>query len=438
MIKRHIAFLIVLLASCTLGACGIWGDEEEKLEGERISILDLRKDSDLIASGESPVLPEQSVNKLWLEQKGSAPGAVGHLALAPDLRERWSTSIGRGDSTGLFNFAQPLVAGNGIFTLDSEGRLSGYRLSSGEKVWSQDLFEDAGDETTVNGAMALGERRLFVSLGNGHVFAIAPADGVVLWHKKVGGLIRSAPTTSEGRVFVMTLDNVIYAFDGETGEELWSYQGLGEGAAVLGNSGLAASGDIVVAPLSNGEIVTLRADSGRLLWIDTLAIGRSVFSELNTITDNRSKPVIYDGVVYVSSNAGRIGAFQAATGRRIWSRRIGGTQSPLVVGDYLFVVDHTQMLYCLNRLDGKALWARQLPRFENEDEKDGTIVWAGPVLAGNTLIVTGSNGEILRLDPAQGETQAVIEESGRFFIAPVVADEHLIVLNNSAQLSVYQ
>jgi len=430
---RVLALLFMCLA---VAACGSAGDKE-RLEGDRLALVDLKKEVEVDPYLLKEIeLPAPRLNKMWLQLGGDATASLGHLALRPLPEKLWSRDIGAGNGTGLYNFAQPVVAGNGVFTMDTHGVVSAFRLRTGKEMWGIDLSDELDEESAVNGALALGMRRLFAVLGNGHLFALNPATGKVLWHQHVGGLIRTAPSYSEGRVYVMTLDNVVYAYDVETGERLWSYQGLGEQAAVLGNSGIAVAGEVVVAPLSNGEIVALKADTGRILWLDSLALGRSPLSQVANIIDNRAKPVINQGRLFVSSNVGRIGAFEAATGKRLWSREVGGTQSPYAAGEYLFLVDNTQKVYCLSQDEGRALWVRQLPAYEDAEDKEDPITWAGPVVAGGHLILTSSTGDVVFLNPNDGETVHMLETSDAIYIPPVVVDGSLIVIDEDADLTV--
>ena len=44
----------------------------------------------------------------------------------------------------------------------------------------------------------------------------------------------------------------------------------------------------------------------------------------------------------------------------------------------------------------------QLPPFVKPKDKKGALDYSGPVLAGGRLIVTGSNGAVISIDPANG------------------------------------
>ena len=87
------------------------------------------------------------------------------------------------------------------------------------------------------------------------------------------------------------------------------------------------------------------------------------------------------------------------TGNRMWSRDIGSIQTPWVAGDFIYVLDNDERLICLSRKEGKVKWVHQLPEFGNPDKQRYPILWAGPVLVSNKLILVSSDGYAEALSP---------------------------------------
>ena len=92
---------------------------------------------------------------------------------------------------------------------------------------------------------------------------------------------------------------------------------------------------------------------------------------------------------------------------------------------------------CLTRDDGKVRWASQLRRYEDEKKKSDPIVWAGPVLGGNRLIVLSSLGEAVSLSPYTGELVGQ-QSMATGYLGPVIADNALYLLSEDANLSAYR
>ena len=61
------------------------------------------------------------------------------------------------------------------------------------------------------------------------------------------------------------------------------------------------------------------------------------------------RPVIDRDEVYATSQSGLMAAFSINTGDRLWSRDIGGIETPWAAGDYVYVLDNGARLICLTR-----------------------------------------------------------------------------------------
>ncbi|MEO8176948.1 MAG: PQQ-binding-like beta-propeller repeat protein, partial [Sphingomicrobium sp.] len=83
-------------------------------------------------------------------------------------------------------------------------------------------------------------------------------------------------------------------------------------------------------------------------------------------------------------------------------------------------------------------WINQLPRFEKEKSKRGQITYRGPILAGGRLIVAGSNGTLINVDPDNGSFQSQTNVGARIALAPVVANSTLYILDDNGRLHAYR
>jgi outer membrane protein assembly factor BamB len=103
----------------------------------------------------------------------------------------------------------------------------------------------------------------------------------------------------------------------------------------------------------------------------------------------------------------------------------------------VYLVTLNAEVVCLSSRDGRVRWVQQLDRFRNPDSKrdKGLIVWYGPVLAGNRLILVSSHGQALSLSPYDGAMLGRQRLSGNANVPPVVANGVLYVLTDDAKLA---
>ena len=75
------------------------------------------------------------------------------------------------------------------------------------------------------------------------------------------------------------------------------------------------------------------------------------------------------------------------------------------------------------------------PLTQYQDEKRRKpVLWGGPVLAGDRLLVGGSTGEMLPLSPYTGEIIGKLDVRDPVRLAPVVANRTIYVLTDSGRL----
>ncbi|MED6312154.1 MAG: PQQ-binding-like beta-propeller repeat protein, partial [Pseudomonadota bacterium] len=159
---------------------------------------------------------------------------------------------------------------------------------------------------------------------------------------------------------------------------------------------------------------------------------------LSTVAHIRGHPVVDRGVVYAISHSGRLVAIDLRTGARVWDRSIGGSETPWVAGNFIFVLSNQGDLYCLTRLGGRVRWVQSLPKYEDPEDKDGPIKWFGPVLASDRLMVVGNHGEVLSVSPYTGAFLSKLELTDKLSVAPVVASGSVFFLSDDADLIVYR
>jgi outer membrane protein assembly factor BamB len=436
---------VMMIATMALGGCDMFRDldpfnqKEKPLPGERIAVLtnerSLRAD---VAPGEADiVLPAPSPNIDWPMAGGYANHAMHHITVRDNLSEAWSRDIGTGADDDLRFVATPVVGDGVVFALDTESQLSAYNLQDGDTLWSADLEPENDDEGHIGGGIAYERGRVFVAAGFGVVIAVDAKTGAVVWQEKVGIPIRVAPAVRGGRVFVVTVDNNLIVFDARDGNTLWTHAGSQETATLLGGASPAVDDDVVVVPYSSGELYALRVDTGRVLWQDNLVSIRRT-DAVAALAQIRGRPIIDRGRVIAISNANVMAAIDLRTGRRVWARDIGGTESPWVAGAYIFTITNDNELIAVSRDDGKILWVTGLPRFEDPEHKEDPIVWTGPILASDRLIVAGSNGEALAVSPYNGRLLGIVEMPDGVSVPPIVANGSVIFLADDADLVVYR
>ncbi len=432
---RGIALCVCAVAG--LGGCDTWfgkGDAPP-LPGERVSVLAHQRtvNPDPQAVPESIRLPRPAVNEDWPQPGGYANHAMHHLEIAQRPEPAWRADIGSGVSSDRPQLPSPIVAAERVYTMDTEHVVSAFDANTGDRVWRVDLADDEEDDDVTVGGIAYENGRVFATTGFAKIIALNAANGEELWRVKGGAPFHSPPAVRGGRLFAISIDNTLYALSAHDGSELWNHKAIVEIANILGGASPAVDSGMVVAPFSSGELVALQVETGRELWSDSLTSARRT-DELGSLSQIRAAPVIDRGRVYAISHSGLMAAIDLRTGRRIWDKDVGGLEEPWVAGDYLFMVTNENELVALGRDDGRIYWVTPLPAFENEPDLEDPILWAGPILAGDRLIIAGSNGDAMTLSPYTGKVLGIQTLPDGVSVTPIVANGKLFILTDDAEL----
>ncbi|MEQ8267780.1 MAG: PQQ-binding-like beta-propeller repeat protein [Parvibaculum sp.] len=442
-LARHKTFRFAVLGLAMAGIAGcdtvtgvFTSDDQTVLPGERLSVMELGAvlEVDPAVADMDIELPAPRANADWPQPGGAPSNAMYHLEGSGTFARAWSADAGSGSSGAARLVAVPVIVGERIYVLDARGNVHAMERQSGKKVWSVSLVpEDESASEARGGGVAYDDGKIFVTTGFGNVHALDPAGGTELWVQPVGDPFRAAPTATGGRIFAVTADNQMICISQENGEVLWRHRGIVESAGILTSTSPAVSGAVVIAPYSSGELVALRVENGTPVWSDSLTRTGNVTS-LSELNDIAGRPVIDRDRVIAISHSGRMVSIDLRTGERVWTRDIGGVQTPWVAGEFIFLVTTSQELLAISRRDGRIRWLSALPRYKNPEKRTGSIEWSGPVLVGERLFLVSSDGDAVTVSPYTGEIGETISLSGGALIPPIVAGGTVYVLTNNATL----
>ena len=436
-------FLALLGTAILLSGCGIVGKKTKSTPtvGDRVSVLvsevDIAIDD---ATAALPMtLPAATANADWAQSGGNAAKLVEHVALGTSLGQAWAVPIGAGSTTSRRLGGAPIVAGGKVFTIDTLGSVRAFDARSGAAIWSTRFgTEQKGDSSLLyGGGIATDNGRVYATNGLGFVAAIDAATGKVAWTVHPSGPLRGAPTIADGTLYVITQDNQIYSLNAADGATRWTNAAALEIAGVFGNGSPAVDRGTVVAGFSSGELNAYRYENGRMVWQDALS-RTSISTAVAALSDIDADPVIDQGIVYALGQGGRMVALDLLSGQRVWELNMAGIATPWAAGDWLFAVNDKAQLIAVQRMTGKIRWINQLPRWRNEKKKSGPISYHGPVLAGDRLIVVGSNGALVNINPTNGSFQSQTNAGAGVRFQPVVAGGMMYLLTDDGKLLAYR
>ncbi|HCY54497.1 MAG TPA: dehydrogenase [Oceanicaulis sp.] len=462
----RIAMLAVLAGSFALAGCsaadqlsrlnpfsGLTGeDPNAPPRDQRVPVLGVGES--LEVSGDARViLPPAYVNDRWPQPDGFPTHSMQHTQARGSLERIWRVDIGAGSNRDRRINARPVVLDGTVYTVDGDGRVTATNADTGARQWqvrltARDDAEGGGialpipfigregggpDRYAFGAGIAVDGGRVYVHTGRRFLVALNASTGEEVWRETVLTPLIAAPTVADGRVYSITHENELIAFDATSGNIQWTHRAIADSARLLTAPSVAVLGDVVVAPFSSGELIALRAQNGTVLWSDSLTRAGGL-TPMSSINDIAGSPVIGGTEVYALSHSGIMASFDMRTGERNWTQPASALHAPWLAGNYLFVMTSDAQLAAFERQTGNVAWITQLEAFRNERRRRDRIAWAGPVLAGNRLLVASSRGELVIINPADGSVQERRNLGDPVFIAPVIANETVYIVTDNGGL----
>ena len=437
----HFRSPLMVAALMALAGCGIFkgGQKKTPTVGNRVPILVSENaiEADKTIADVQVMLPAAVANDSWTQPGGNAAKSMGQLALAAQPVRAWSAQINGGSDRERLA-AAPVVAEGKLFVTDVNAVVHAYDATTGAALWTAAVAKgDDNRAARFGGGVSYDDGQVYATDGLGDVVALKAADGAEVWRAKPGGPLRGSPTIANGVVYALTQDDQLFALDQAKGTVNWAAQGTAETQGVFGVAAPAAGQGTVVAGFSSGELDAYRYENGRQLWQDALS-RTSISTSVSSIADIDAAPVIDQGRVYAVGQGGRMVALELGSGRRQWEQNLAGISTPWLAGEWLFVVTDDARLICLSGASGKARWIAQLPRFRNVKKRKGPITWFGPVLAGNRLVLTNSEGQLVFASPNDGSVAGTMKGNTAFTLGPIVVNSTLYTLDQRGRITAYR
>jgi outer membrane protein assembly factor BamB len=439
LLKFVVCFAGFLVAACGDGSF-LEAQKKPRLPGDRIDplakISALKPDSSL--RDVQPVLPP-SFNADWPQPHGGPNHSPGHRSLSSQPSLQWSVDIGEGTNNEERRILYPPVSdGERLYSLDAGGRVIALAANSGEEIWRRNPVPEQ-EEDGYGGGLSVADGKVYFAAGFSAVIAFDSSNGEELWRTALPTPSRAAPSIDRGRVFVITIDNRLIVLDGSDGRILWSFEAPAASATLLGGASPAAAAGAVIAAMSTGEIFAFSAASGRVVWDDALKAIRGVGLS-RAIPAARALPVIDNDQVFAVGAGGFTTSINFVTGQRIWDIELGGAETPIVLGDYIYMVSSPEHLVALRRRDGAVVWATNLGEVLGDNDDDDPLhrIYTGPIAAGGHLVLVRGDGVLFFIQPSDGALKQRIELPGPTVLAPIVVNGTMYILTEDGVLAAYR
>lgn len=343
------------------------------------------------------------------------PTALESLSPKIAARQVWQAKVdgiafplGTATTGGRF-----VVAGN-------DGTVLALEAATGRELWRAQVGQKL--------AAGVGSDGRYAAVVTGGNDVVALDAGRELWRARLPARTVTPPLVAGERVFVMTVDRVVHAFDVLDGRRLWVLQRPSD-ALTLGQAGLVtAVGDTLI--VGQGPRLTgVDPLRGTVRWEVPMASPRGS-NEVERLADLIGPPMRLGNVVCMRAFQATVGCADAARGALLWTRNQGGVQA--VGGDEQVVVgaDGADRITAYKQGSGELAWTSERLLYRS---------LSGFLGVGKSVVVGDFEGQVHFLDRDNGQPVLRLPTDGSAVVgAPVALGGTILVATRNGGLFAFR
>ena len=304
---------------------------------------------------------------------------------------------------------------------DGDGTVQRLKAADGAVIWRTSLKERL--------AAGVGSDGRYAAVVTRNNELVSLEEGKTLWRKALAVPILTAPLVAGERVFVLTVDRAVLAYDAIDGRKLFELRRPGEPLTLLQPGAIGSYKDTLVVG-QGSRLAGIDPLRGTVRWEASVANPRGT-NEVERLADVVGPMVRTGELLCARGFQSAVSCVNAERGSTVWTRNVGGMMgvggdaqaivagdasdrltawrtsngdvlwnaeqflnrklsAPLVLGQSVVVGDYEGQIHFLNRETGKT---------QLRLATDGSAIAAAPVAAGNTILVVTRNGGLFALRP---------------------------------------
>ena len=243
-------------------------------------------------------------------------------------------------------------------------------------------------------------------------------EGKRVWMQPLTARGFTPPLVAGERVFALTADRQLHAFDALTGRNLWSQVGSGEPLVLQSPGLLAAWGNTLLVGWGE-RLVGVEPLSGRAQWDIALTMARGT-NEIERLRDAVAGVHAAGGVVCARSFNTAVTCGDPTTRQRLWSANRDGVQGVSGNEQAVWATDGSSRITGWSLRDGKEIWTQEALLHRQV---------TAPVVLGKSLAVGDLDGWVHWLSVDKGAIMARMPTDGsRLLAAPIVVGNTVVAL----------
>ncbi|MBV8033573.1 outer membrane protein assembly factor BamB [Roseateles sp.] len=346
----------------------------------------------------------------WFGNEKSKPAALEVLSGPESGRIVWSA---KGDN---INFPLSIATpGDRFVVASSDGSVRALSAADGRELWRG----DAGGKLLAG----IGSDGRFAAVVNRDNELVVLDAGRVVWKKALPTPVVAAPLVAGERVFALTLDRQVLAFDALDGRKIWELKRPGEPLTLAKAGVLLAYKDTLVVG-QGPRLAGVDPLKGSLRWEAGVATPRGT-NEVERLADVVGPAVRQGELVCARAFQSSVGCVNAERGSALWNRVVGGANGIGADDQVVVAGDASDRLSAWKLANGDLAWSADQFQLRK---------LSVPVLSAKQVLVGDFEGQVHLLDRDTGKTRSRLATDGSAVVSIALLGDTALVATKSGGL----
>ena len=325
----------------------------------------------------------------------------------------WSS---RGDN---INFPLSIATpGDRFVVASSDGAVRALSAADGRELWRG----DAGAKLLAG----IGSDGRYAAVVNRDNELVVLDAGRVAWKKALPTPVVAAPLVAGERVFALTLDRQVLAFDALDGRKIWELKRPGEPLTLAKAGVLMAYKDTLIVG-QGPRLAGVDPVNGNLRWEASVATPRGT-NEVERLADLVSPAVRQGELICARAFQSSVGCVNAERGSAVWSRLVGGANGIGADDQVVVAGDASDRLSAWKLANGDLAWSADQFQLRK---------LSAPLVTAKQVLIGDFEGQVHLLDRDTGKTRSRIATDGSAVVtAALLGDTALFATKNGGLFAI--
>ena len=279
------------------------------------------------------------------------------------------------------------ISGNNVYSIN-KNNLRVFESESGKLKNQLPLESDK-----IMSGITIGYNSYIYSDNEGNLYVHNLISGELKWKKALRDIVISKALITSKNLFVQTSSDVLYAFDLQNGDQIWSKKAQAPLLSIRGTSSPVYFEGLIFANFSNGRLAAIRATDGIQLWEKPISTIKGTI-ELEKLMDSDSPAIAFNDIVFAANYNGSLTRFNIRGGEKVFSVDLSTSKPFALYKDKIIAVSSDDEIIAFDAINGSEIWKNSKFKFRG---------LTPPTIYDNFLYFGDIEGYLHKLNPETGD-----------------------------------